>query len=84
MYFASRKQRLVKSGWLPNGITGFLLTAITVNFAFQGTELIGMGWISITASQLAFRKEYVAQGGKVADLKFKTSYFKAVKLNYNN
>lgn len=34
-----------------------------------------MGWISITASQLAFRKEYVAQGGKVADLKFKTPLY---------
>lgn len=31
-----------EAGWLPNGITGFLLTAITVNFAFQGTELIGI------------------------------------------
>lgn len=34
-----------------------------------------MGWISITASQLAFRKEYVAQGGKVADLKFKAPLY---------
>ncbi|MMZ58242.1 Amino-acid permease RocE [compost metagenome] len=34
-----------------------------------------MGWISITASQLAFRKEYVAQGGKIEDLKFKTPLY---------
>ncbi|MDA5110508.1 MULTISPECIES: amino acid permease [Brevibacillus] len=27
---------------LPNGITGLLLTMITVNFSFQGTELIGI------------------------------------------
>ena len=31
-----------EAGWFPNGITGFLLTAITVNFAFQGSELIGI------------------------------------------
>jgi arginine/ornithine permease len=34
-----------------------------------------MGWISITASQLAFRKKYVADGGKVEDLKFKTPLY---------
>ncbi|PWK13513.1 amino acid permease [Tumebacillus permanentifrigoris] len=30
------------SGWLPNGIKGLILTMITVNFSFQGTELIGI------------------------------------------
>ncbi|OCA82096.1 amino acid permease [Pseudobacillus wudalianchiensis] len=30
-----------------------------------------IGWIAITASQLAFRKKYIQQGGKVEDLKFK-------------
>ncbi|USK82543.1 amino acid permease [Peribacillus frigoritolerans] len=29
-------------GLLPNGFVGFLMTMITVNFAFQGTELIGI------------------------------------------
>ncbi|MED4783409.1 amino acid permease [Brevibacillus choshinensis] len=28
--------------WLPHGITGLLMTMITVNFSFQGTELIGI------------------------------------------
>ncbi|MFD2611434.1 amino acid permease [Paenibacillus gansuensis] len=28
--------------WLPNGWTGLILTMITVNFSFQGTELIGI------------------------------------------
>lgn len=28
--------------WLPNGFTGLILTMITVNFSFQGTELIGI------------------------------------------
>ncbi|CAM5792934.1 MULTISPECIES: amino acid permease [Brevibacillus] len=32
----------VNSPLLPNGITGLLLTMITVNFSFQGTELIGI------------------------------------------
>ncbi|WP_214859765.1 MULTISPECIES: amino acid permease [Exiguobacterium] len=30
------------SGWFPNGILGVLTTMIAVNFAFQGTELIGV------------------------------------------
>ncbi|MGE8018500.1 amino acid permease [Peribacillus frigoritolerans] len=30
------------SGLLPNGVAGFLMTMITVSFAFQGTELIGI------------------------------------------
>lgn len=34
-----------------------------------------VGWISITASQLAFRKKYLASGGKVEDLKFKTPLY---------
>ncbi|EIT84718.1 Amino acid ABC transporter, permease protein [Fictibacillus macauensis ZFHKF-1] len=34
-----------------------------------------VGWIAITASQLAFRRKYVKDGGKVADLKFKTPFY---------
>ncbi|MFY0543329.1 amino acid permease [Brevibacillus sp. H7] len=34
-----------------------------------------VGWISISASQLAFRKQYLKQGGKVEDLKFKTPLY---------
>ncbi|MGD8192712.1 amino acid permease [Brevibacillus ginsengisoli] len=34
-----------------------------------------VGWISITASQLAFRKKYLASGGKLEDLKFKTPLY---------
>ncbi|QRG69721.1 amino acid permease [Brevibacillus choshinensis] len=30
------------ASWLPHGITGLLMTMITVNFSFQGTELIGI------------------------------------------
>jgi arginine/ornithine permease len=39
-----------------------------------------MGWISITASQLAFRRKYVKDGGKVEDLKFKTPLYPIVPL----
>ncbi len=39
-----------------------------------------MGWISITASQLAFRRQYVKDGGKVEDLKFKTPLYPIVPL----
>jgi arginine/ornithine permease len=34
-----------------------------------------VGWISITASQIAFRRKYLRDGGKVEDLKFKTPFF---------
>lgn len=34
-----------------------------------------IGWISISASQLAFRKQYLAKGGKVKDLKFVTPLY---------
>lgn len=34
-----------------------------------------MGWISITASQIAFRRKFIREGGKVEDLKFKTPFF---------
>jgi arginine/ornithine permease len=34
-----------------------------------------VGWISISASQLAFRKQYLARGGKLEDLKFKTPLY---------
>ncbi len=39
-----------------------------------------VGWISISASQLAFRKQYLAKGGKVADLKFKTPLYPVLPL----
>ncbi|WP_051331238.1 amino acid permease [Aneurinibacillus terranovensis] len=34
-----------------------------------------VGWISISASQLAFRKKYLAKGGKIEDLKYKTPLY---------
>jgi arginine/ornithine permease len=34
-----------------------------------------VGWISISASQLAFRKQYLKEGGKLEDLKFKTPLY---------
>ncbi|AZU60015.1 amino acid permease [Neobacillus mesonae] len=34
-----------------------------------------VGWISITASQIAFRRKFIREGGKVEDLKFKTPLF---------
>lgn len=39
-----------------------------------------VGWISITASQLAFRKKYLANGGKLEDLKFKTPLYPILPL----
>jgi arginine/ornithine permease len=34
-----------------------------------------VGWISITASQIAFRRRFIREGGKVEDLKFKTPLY---------
>lgn len=34
-----------------------------------------VGWISITASQIAFRRKFIREGGKVSELKFKTPLF---------
>ncbi|WP_411810342.1 amino acid permease [Bacillus glycinifermentans] len=34
-----------------------------------------IGWITITLSQLLFRKRYIKEGGKVEDLKFKTPLY---------
>lgn len=34
-----------------------------------------VGWIAITASQLAFRRKYLRQGGRVEDLKFKAPLY---------
>ena len=31
-----------KNGWFPNGFSGVFTTMLTVNFAFSGTELIGI------------------------------------------
>lgn len=33
---------ITSSGWLPNGITPIIMTMVAVNFAFSGTELIGI------------------------------------------
>lgn len=34
-----------------------------------------VGWISITASQIAFRRKFIREGGKVEDLKFRTPLY---------
>ncbi|AIM17828.1 MULTISPECIES: amino acid permease [Neobacillus] len=34
-----------------------------------------VGWIAITASQIAFRRKFIREGGKVEDLKFRTPFF---------
>jgi len=35
-------QNLSASGWFPNGVLPILMTMVAVNFAFSGTELIGI------------------------------------------
>ncbi len=34
-----------------------------------------VGWITISLSQLMFRRKYIREGGKVEDLKFKTPLY---------
>jgi arginine/ornithine permease len=43
-----------------------------ISLAGLGAQI---GWIAITASLLAFRRAYVAKGGKVEDLKFRTPLY---------
>ncbi len=45
---------------------------VLLSIAGLGAQI---GWISISASQLAFRKHYLKQGGKVEDLKFRTPLY---------
>ncbi|WP_419880832.1 amino acid permease [Peribacillus sp. B-H-3] len=40
-----------------------------------------VGWISITASQLAFRRKFLRQGGRAEDLKFKTPLYPFLPLS---
>ncbi|MFL6562411.1 MAG: amino acid permease, partial [Bacillus sp. (in: firmicutes)] len=39
-----------------------------------------VGWISITASQIAFRRRFIREGGNVKDLKFKTPLYPVVPI----
>ncbi|GED01817.1 amino acid permease [Bacillus atrophaeus] len=39
-----------------------------------------VGWITITLSQLMFRRKYIRDGGKVEDLKFKTPLYPIVPI----
>lgn len=39
-----------------------------------------VGWISISASQLAFRRHYLKNGGKLEDLKFRTPLYPIVPI----
>jgi arginine/ornithine permease len=34
-----------------------------------------VGWISISASQIAFRRQFIKEGHAVSELKFKTPFF---------
>lgn len=43
-----------------------------ISLAGLGAQI---GWIALSASQLAFRRHYVKNGGKVEDLKFKTPLY---------
>ncbi|MEE5987446.1 amino acid permease [Ligilactobacillus equi] len=40
--YAPELNNLVKDGWFPTGFGGVFTTMLTVNFAFSGTELIGI------------------------------------------
>jgi arginine/ornithine permease len=39
-----------------------------------------IGWIAITASQLAFRRTFLASGGKLEELKYKTPFYPALPI----
>jgi arginine/ornithine permease len=50
---------------------------VLLSIAGLGAQI---GWISISASQLAFRRHYLKNGGKLEDLKFRTPLYPVVPL----
>lgn len=62
-------------GLFPNGFLPIFMTMLAVNFAFSGTELIG-----IAASQFMFRKRFLQEGGQLHDLSFRTPLYPVVPI----
>lgn len=50
---------------------------VLLSIAGLGAQI---GWISISASQLAFRRHYLKNGGKLEDLKFRTPLYPVLPL----
>ncbi|TWM99344.1 Amino-acid permease RocE [Bacillus licheniformis] len=68
--------------WITLGFAGLSLISSVVAAETLYIWLLSLaglsaqvGWITITVSQLLFRRRYVKEGGKVEDLKFKTPLY---------
>ncbi|ASB91096.1 amino acid permease [Bacillus sonorensis] len=68
--------------WITLGFAGLSLVSSVVAAETLYIWLLSLaglsaqvGWITITLSQLLFRRRYVQEGGKVEDLKFKTPFY---------
>ena len=63
---------LLSSVFVANTVFVWLLSLVCL-----GAQI---GWIAITASQIAFRRSYIRQGGKVEDLKFKAPLYPVIPI----
>ncbi|KZE44753.1 amino acid permease [Brevibacillus parabrevis] len=91
---ASRKLAIVNRKGIPMNalIITFAISLLSLLSGFFAEDTVFMvllsiaglgaqvGWISISASQLAFRRHYLRNGGKLEDLKFRTPLYPVLPL----
>ncbi|MED1643156.1 amino acid permease [Brevibacillus agri] len=91
---ASRKLAIVNRKGIPMNalIITFSISLLSLLSGFFAEDTVFMvllsiaglgaqvGWISISASQLAFRRHYLKNGGKLEDLKFRTPLYPVLPL----
>lgn len=91
---ASRKLAIVNRKGIPMNalMITFAISLLSLLSGFFAEDTVFMvllsiaglgaqvGWISISASQLAFRRHYLRNGGKLEDLKFRTPWYPVLPL----
>ncbi|MEK3743216.1 amino acid permease [Brevibacillus sp. FSL K6-0770] len=91
---ASRKLAIVNRKGIPMNalMITFAISLLSLLSGFFAEDTVFMvllsiaglgaqvGWISISASQLAFRRHYLKNGGKLEDLKFRTPLYPVLPL----
>ncbi|MED1724000.1 amino acid permease [Brevibacillus parabrevis] len=91
---ASRKLAIVNRKGIPMNalMITFAISLLSLLSGFFAEDTVFMvllsiaglgaqvGWISISASQLAFRRHYLKNGGKLEDLKFRTPWYPVLPL----
>lgn len=54
---------LTEHGWLPNGLIPLFTTLLIVNFAFNGTEMIGIAAGETENPEKMYRKQFMLRYG---------------------